>query len=33
MMVALLLRISDTARRPEPVVAPPDEALTQVVKL
>jgi cell division protein FtsW (lipid II flippase) len=33
MMVALLLRISDTSRRPVPVVAPLDEALTQVMKL
>ncbi len=33
MMVALLLRISNTARRPDLVLAPPDEALTQVVKL
>lgn len=33
MMVALLLRISDITRRPDPVVTSPDERLTQVVRL
>ncbi len=32
-MVALLLRISDITRRPDPVVTSPDQALTQVVRL
>lgn len=32
-MVALLLRISDVTRRPDPVVTSPDDALTQVVRL
>jgi hypothetical protein len=32
-MIALLLRISDTARRPAPVVVSPDDALTQVMRL
>jgi cell division protein FtsW (lipid II flippase) len=31
-IVALLLRISDRARRPAAVVVSPDEALTQVVR-
>lgn len=31
-LIALLLRISDAARRPAPVTPPPDEAVTQVVK-
>jgi cell division protein FtsW (lipid II flippase) len=31
-LVALLIRISDAARRPAPVAPPPDEAVTQVVK-
>lgn len=32
-MVALLLRISDITRRPDPVIESPDQALTQVVRL
>lgn len=32
-MVALLLRISDITRRPDPVVTSPDQSLTQVVRL
>ncbi len=32
-MIALLLRISDITRRPDPVVTSPDQALTQVVRL
>ena len=32
-MIALLLRISDTARRPNAVVVSPDDALTQVMRL
>jgi len=32
-MVAVLLRISDITRRPDPVVTSPDESLTQVVRL
>ena len=32
-MIALLLRISDTARRPDAVVVSPDDALTQVMRL
>jgi cell division protein FtsW (lipid II flippase) len=31
-LIALLLRVSDAARRPAPVVQSPDEAVTQVVK-
>ena len=31
-IVAILLRISDRARRPDPVAPSPDEAMTQVVK-
>jgi cell division protein FtsW (lipid II flippase) len=31
-IVALLLRISDRARRPEAVTPSPDEAITQVVR-
>jgi cell division protein FtsW (lipid II flippase) len=31
-LIALLLRVSDAARRPAPVASPPDEAVTQVVK-
>ncbi len=33
MMIALLLRVSDRSRRPEPEVAEPDEALTQVIRV
>jgi hypothetical protein len=32
-MIALLLRISDTARRPNAIVVSPDDALTQVMRL
>ncbi len=32
-MIALLLRISDTARRPNAIVVSPDDALTQVIRL
>lgn len=32
-MIALLLRITDVTRRPDPVVTSPDDALTQVVRL
>jgi cell division protein FtsW (lipid II flippase) len=31
-IVAILLRISDRARRPDPVAPSPDDAMTQVVK-
>ena len=32
-MIALLLRISDTSRRPDAIVLSPDDALTQVMRL
>jgi cell division protein FtsW (lipid II flippase) len=32
-MIALLMRVSDTARRPAPVVVSPDDAVTAVIRL
>jgi cell division protein FtsW (lipid II flippase) len=31
-IIAILLRISDRSRRPDPIAPSPDDALTQVVK-
>ena len=32
-MIALLMRVSDTARRPAPVVVSPDDGVTAVIRL